>query len=133
MNELEKIRREKLKRLMEKIRDNKIQVRIEVDDNNFQERVIKQSKRTPVVVDFWAKWCMPCRFLTPVLEKLAEEYNGKFILAKVNIDESRITAQNYRIMSIPNVKMFKQGKAVDGFIGVLPEPLIKQFLNKNLR
>jgi len=66
-------------KLMKKARDNKIQVNIEVDDRNFQGKIIEQSKKIPVVVDFWAQWCMPCLMLSPILEKLAEEYNGKFM------------------------------------------------------
>jgi len=131
--ELKKIRERKMKELMEKTRGDKMDMEIEVNDNNFQEKVIEQSKNLPVVVDFWAQWCSPCLMLSPVLEKLVKEYNGKFVLAKSNIDEARNVAMQYRIMSIPSVKMFKKGKVIDGFVGVLPEPSVKEWLNKNLK
>lgn len=134
MDELERIKREKLKKLMERMKGSAInQTEIEVDDENFQEKVIEQSKKIPVVVDFWASWCTPCLMLSPILEKLAKEYNGKFILAKLNVDENRITSQKYGIMSIPSVKLFKNGKVVDEFVGALPEPSVREWLNKSIR
>ena len=134
MDELERIKREKLKKLMERTKGSDIdQTEIEVNDENFQEKVIEQSKKIPVVVDFWASWCTPCLMLSPILEKLAKEYNGKFILAKANVDENRITSQKYGVMSIPNVKLFKNGKVVDEFVGALPEPSVREWLNKNIR
>jgi len=132
MDEIERIKRGKLKKLMEKMKTVKMKTEVEVSDENFQENVIEQSKKIPVVVDFWAAWCMPCLMLSPVLEKLAKEYNGKFVLAKANVDESRAVAQRYGIMSIPSVKLFKNGRVIDEFAGALPEPVIKQWLNKNL-
>jgi putative thioredoxin len=134
MDELERIKREKLKKLMERMKGSNInQTKIEVNDENFQEKVIEQSKKIPLVVDFWASWCMPCLMLSPILEKLAKESNGKFILAKLNVDENRITGQKYGIMSIPAVKLFKNGKVVDEFVGALPEPSVREWLNKNIR
>ena len=130
MDELEKIRKEKMKKLLEKQETNTI---IEVDDKNFKEKVIKQSKEIPVVVDFWSTWCMPCLALGPILEKLAKEYDGKFVLAKINVDEGRETAQEHGIMSIPNIKLFKNGKVIDEFIGLLPESAVRQWLDKNLK
>ena len=105
---------------------------IEANDGNFQEKVTEQSRKVPVVVDFWAQWCPPCLMLGPVLEKLAREYDGRFVLAKANIDETRATAQKYLVMSIPAVKMFRDGEVVDEFIGALPESYVKQWLDKNL-
>ena len=105
---------------------------IEVNDDNFNENVIIKSKEVPVVVDFWAQWCAPCIMLGPVLEKLAKEYEGKFILAKANVDQARQTAQQYQVRGIPSVKMFKNGKIIDEFVGAMPEENIKQWLNKNL-
>lgn len=105
----------------------------EVNDDCFEKEVIEKSKEIPVVVDFWAAWCMPCRMLGPVLEKLAKESDGKFILAKADVDETRAAATDYGVMSIPSVKMFKDGKVVDEFIGALPEPEVKKWLDKNLR
>ena len=107
-------------------------IKIDVNEENFESEVIEKSKKVPVVVDFWAVWCMPCVMLGPILEKLAHEYNGKFILAKLNVDENRNISQKYGIMSIPSVKMFKNGKVVDEFVGALPEPMVKEWLNKNL-
>ena len=109
-----------------------METKIEVNDNDFNEKVIEQSKKIPVVVDFWATWCMPCVMLGPILEKLAKEYEGKFVLAKLNIDEARQTGQKYGIMSIPCVKMFRDGKIVDEFVGALPEQSVKAWLDKIL-
>lgn len=132
MDELEKIRKEKLKKLESKFFSHK-NTKIEVTDNNFEEEVINRSKEVPVVVDFWATWCMPCLILTPILEKLVDEYNGKFILAKMNVDGNPITSQKYGIMSIPTVKLFKNGEIADEFIGTLPEPYIRQWFDKNIK
>ncbi|MCK4822800.1 thioredoxin [bacterium] len=109
-----------------------MKTKIEADDNNFNEMVIDRSKKTPVVVDFWATWCMPCLILDPVLGKLAEDYKGKFILAKKNTEKNPVTSQKYGIMSIPYVKLFKNGRVVDELIGALPESAIKQWLDRNL-
>ncbi len=132
MDEIERIRAEKIKKLLEKVEGDKLEIKIDVSDDNFEEKVVEQSKKNPVVVDFWAQWCMPCLMITPILEKFVEEHNGKFVLAKVNVDEARGAAQRYGIMSIPSVKMFKDGKVVDEFVGALPEPMVKEWLNKNL-
>jgi thioredoxin len=109
-----------------------METEIVVTDNDFNESVVEQSKKLPVVVDFWAPWCTPCIMLGPTLEKLAGEYNGKFILAKMNVDENHAVSQRYGIMSIPNVKLFRDGELVDEFIGVLPEPAVKQWLERNI-
>jgi len=132
MDELEKIRKRKMGELIRKSEEDKMETEIEVNDNSFNEMVVEQSKKVPIVVDFWATWCGPCLMLSPALEKFAEEYQGKFILAKVNVDEARTAAQKYGIMSIPNVKMFKDGKVADEFIGAIPESQVKEWLDKNL-
>jgi putative thioredoxin len=105
---------------------------VNVADRDFEEKVIEKSKEIPVVVDFYADWCMPCRVLAPVLEKIVEEYEGRFVLVKINVDEAPETAQKFGIMSIPNVKMFKDGEIVDEFVGNFPEDRIKKWLEKNL-
>jgi putative thioredoxin len=104
---------------------------IDVSDANFEQQVIRRSYKTPVVVDFWAEWCMPCRQLGPVLEKLAEEPDGQFILAKLNTEQNRRTAAKYSIQSIPNVKMFRNGQLVDEFTGAMPRGLVRRFIAKN--
>jgi len=121
-----------LNKIKKVIGGNKMENEIEVKDENFQEKVIEQSKKIPVVVDFWARWCGPCRMLDPVLNKLAEEYKGKFILAKIDIEEGKETSSKYGVMSIPNVKIFKDGKVVDEFAGALPESGVREWLDKNL-
>jgi len=132
MGELEKIKNEKLRKMLERIRASKI-IKIEVNDESFQEKVIEQSKRVPVIVDFWAPWCGPCLILSPILERIAEEYKGKFILAKINVDKSRSISQAYSIMSIPSVKLFKDGKVVDEFIGAMPEQVVRAWIKRNIR
>ena len=103
---------------------------IEVITESFMTDVIEQSKETPVIVDFWAPWCEPCKQLTPIIEKIIKEKNGKVILAKMNIDESPEVAQQLKIQSIPAVMAFNDGQPVDGFIGVQSEKNISEFVNK---
>ncbi|MBN1160264.1 MAG: thioredoxin [Candidatus Diapherotrites archaeon] len=105
---------------------------MDVTDKNFQEEVLEKSKELPVVVDFWAPWCGPCLYLGPIIEKVAEEYNGKIILVKVNVDESQLIAGKYRIMGIPTVIMFKNGVKVASFSGAIPEDEVKKWLENNL-
>jgi len=103
---------------------------IDVTNDTFERDVIEASKSTPVVVDFWAPWCGPCRVLKPILEKLASEYEGKFKLAKVNSDENQEIAAAYGIRSIPDVMAFKDGKAVSHFLGAVPESQVRAFIDE---
>ena len=103
---------------------------IDVITDNFMTDVIEQSKEPPVIVDFWAPWCEPCKQLTPIIERIIKEKNGKVILAKMNIDESPEVAQQLKIQSIPAVMAFNDGQPIDGFIGVQSEKNIIEFVNK---
>lgn len=104
-------------------------MKMKIEVKNFDEEVIKQSYNKPALVDFWAEWCGPCRILAPVLEKLSDE-TSDWILAKVNTEELRDVASRYNIRSIPNVKLFKDGKVIDEFVGALPETQIRKWLEK---
>ena len=105
---------------------------IDVTDLDFEKEVLEKSKSVPVLVDFWASWCGPCMMLKPVLEKLEKEYESKFILAKISVEENNEVASKYNIMSIPAVKLIKNGEVVDGFIGAQPESKIKEWLDQKL-
>ena len=102
------------------------------DVQSFQEDVVDASYDLPIVVDFWAPWCGPCRVLGPIIEKLAHEQAGKWRLVKVNSDSHQQEAMQYGVRGIPAVKMFHRGEVIDEFTGALPEPAIRQWLEKAL-
>jgi thioredoxin 1 len=107
--------------------DNKTVV---LTKNNF-DQIISDSDK-PVLVDFWAAWCGPCRAVAPVMEELANEYDGKAVIGKVNVDEEGELAAKFRIMSIPTVILFKGGQVVDKIVGARPKEDFENLLNKNI-
>jgi putative thioredoxin len=99
-----------------------------VTESDFEYEVIAFSNQIPVIVDFWAEWCRPCKSLTPILEKLAEDAQGSFRLAKLNVDDSPNIALRFNVRSIPNVKAFRDGQVVSEFLGLQPELRVKEFI-----
>lgn len=103
----------------------------EGNGGNFKSLVIDRSAATPVLVDFWADWCAPCKSLMPLLARLADEYEGRFYLVKVNTDANQELAAQLGIRSLPTVKLFKNGTVVDEFMGALPEAAVREFLDRH--
>jgi len=96
---------------------------LEIMDQNFEDEVLKCD--LPVVVDFWAPWCGPCNLISPIIEKLSNEFAGKFKFCKLNVDENRQTAMEYQVMSIPLLLFFRYGQLIDSSLGALPESMIR--------
>lgn len=105
---------------------------IEVSTENAQQVLIEESMQRPVVVDFWATWCEPCKTLKPMLEKLANEYDGQFLLATVDCDEQQAISSQFGIRNLPTVMIIKDGQPIDGFSGEQTEPAIREILDKHL-
>ncbi|MCS7282586.1 MAG: thioredoxin [Anaerolineae bacterium] len=102
-----------------------------VTDADFEEIVLKS--RLPVLVDFWAAWCGPCRAVAPIVERLAEEFAGRALVAKLDVDRNPLTAQRYGVMSIPTLIFFRNGQEVDRLVGVQPESALRARLEKLVR
>ena len=105
---------------------------VNIDETNAAALLIEESHKRPVVVDFWADWCEPCKVLMPLLEKIATEYQGAFLLAKVNADEQQMIAQQFGVRSLPTVMVIQDGQPVDGFAGAQPETQVRAMLEKYL-
>jgi thioredoxin 1 len=107
-----------------KVKEGKITARvIEINDNNFEDEVLKSN--LPVMVDFWAPWCGPCRMIAPITEKLAKEYEGRLKVCKLNVDDNPQTASTYRVLSIPQILFFRNGVTVDQSTGAVPEHVLQ--------
>jgi thioredoxin 1 len=104
---------------------------VEVTDQNFEKEVLESD--LPTEVDFWAPWCVPCKMVIPIYEKLSEEYEGKFKFCMINVDENQRTAAKYQIMSIPMQKYFANGEAVDEILGAVPEATIRAMVEDILK
>jgi len=102
---------------------------VHITDASFNAEVLKSTK--PVLIDFWASWCMPCRFVAPVVESIAKEYSAHIKVGKVDVDENPATATQYGISGIPTLLLFKEGKVVDSVVGAVPKEQIVQMIKKH--
>lgn len=106
-------------------------MKIEVKDENFKSEVLES--KIPVLVDFWAEWCMPCKTIAPTVDELALEYDGKIKVCSINVDDARDTAANYQIMSIPTLAIFKNGEVIEKIVGVMAkDAIISKLISPNL-
>ena len=103
---------------------------LELTDSNFQEKVLNSS--TPVLVDFWAEWCGPCRMVAPILEELSKELQGQVVIGKVDVDANANTSAQYGIRNIPTMLLFKDGKVVDKLVGAMPKHMIEAKLKEHM-
>jgi thioredoxin 1 len=103
---------------------------VTLTDADFEEKVLKAG--LPVLVDFWAAWCGPCRMMSPVVDELAAAYDGKVRIGKMNVDENPLTPSRYGVRGIPNVKLFQGGKVVDEVVGAVPRPKLEEMIKKVL-
>jgi len=104
----------------------------DISSADFEAQVVESSKTQPVVVDFWAPWCGPCHMITPIIEELEKDYDGKIVFRKVNTDESPDVASRFNVMSIPTLIMFKNGQVADTVIGVTSKAALKKKFDENI-
>jgi len=129
--ELEKIRQRKIEQLLKKGKGTKTAEKVlTLTDSTFNETIKNASK--PILVDFWAAWCMPCRMMAPVIEELAHDYAGKAIFAKINVDENCETAERFNVVSIPFFMIFKNGQPVEQMIGACGRKPLEEAIKKHL-
>ena len=128
--ELERIRAKKLKEMLEKSEKQKTGGVITLTSSSFEKFL--ENTNLPVLVDFWAEWCMPCRIMAPVMEELARDYEGKAVFAKVDLDENQEVASRYNIMSIPHFIIFKNGRPAERIVGAVGRGPVEEALKKHL-
>jgi putative thioredoxin len=106
---------------------------IDVDEAGFERDVLQRSAEVPVVIDFWAEWCQPCKQLSPVLERLAVEYNGRFLLAKIDVDANQMLMQQFGVQGIPTLLVLRDGKVVSRQTGAAPQAVLRGWLDQALK